>query len=418
MRSSFSHTPLQKSDAQSSHAGEYVTHIAKVIKNRDYAASESSLAISADTAYQNHIRSTLRRFSGVHHVVLVGIGGSSLGTEAVYSALKTDKSPSLLVMDTLDEENISAFRARLATVSKVKDIAVVIISKSGTTTETVTNATCVLQLFEKKFGEKSRAQVVFVGDEGSALVTMGHEKNVCTLTLPSSIGGRYSVFTAAGMVPLTLLKIDTESFLRGARNACTKKSFATIEKRASVLARMAAQGVHTVNFFTFNKRLRTVGLWYRQLLAESIGRHTTVDGKKFINHLNPTVTTDADLHSVAELYLGGYRGVYTRFVLAPELGATSVPKNHWLVKHVPHLGGKRVPEIRGAIRTGVLKAYDEQSLPYEKIELASVDAEEVGTLLTSLMCEMMVLAHLLNINPFIQPSVESYKSHTRSALTK
>lgn len=418
MQSTFAHISLQKNDAHEARMREYTAHIARVIKNHDYTSPESSLAISADKTYQNHIRTTLRRFSGVRHVVLVGIGGSSLGTEAVYHALKTNKSPSLTVIDTLDEESISAFRDRLATISKIKDIVIVVISKSGSTTETIVNATCVLQIFEKKFGEKARSQVVFVGDEESALVSLRHEKGICTFSLPTSIGGRYSVFTAVGMVPLTLLKIDAEGFLRGAQSACTKKNFATIGKRAFVLARMAEQGIHTINFFTFSKRLRIVGAWYRQLLAESIGRRTTQNGKKFSKHLNPTITTDADLHSVAELYLGGYKGVYTRFVFAPESGTTIVPKKHWLLKHLSHLEGKRTTEVKDAIRTGVLKAYDEQSLPYEKIELASVHAEEVGELLASLMCEMMVLAHHLNINPFIQPSVESYKSHTRSALTK
>ena len=421
MQSVFSNTYQSKdfSEVTKTRIREYTTLVKKLRKVNDYEIHEASLFVPGDSAYQAHIQSELKSYKHVKHVVLVGIGGSSLGTEAVYHALKTEKSPILHVIDSIDEDGLKQFKTLVTSVSTVEDIVVVVLSKSGNTTETVLNATLVVDAFVKRFAQKAYAQIICVGNPETTLMNVCSQKGIRTIVMPEIIGGRYSVFTAIGMVPLTLLKIDVANLCKGALSALTDTHLKAIEKRSATLASHAELGgVHTVKFFTFSKRLTLIGYWYRQLLAESVGKRVTDAGTPFTHPLNPVVTTSADLHSIAELYLGGYTGIYTRFVSASSKATTSVPKKHWLGGVVPSILGKKVTAVTSAIQEGVLRAYREQKLPYEHVELTEVTPYEIGFLLSSLMAEVMYLGYIFDIDPFTQPSVELYKKHTRTALQK
>lgn len=385
-------------------------------QKKEYSTHESSLAISGDATYQRAITKALVPFRGVTHVVLVGIGGSSLGTEAVYHALKTNTSPVLTVLDTINAESITQLSAVFRKCKDPAQIAVVVISKSGSTTETITNASKVIEMGEMKFGDIFRKQIIFIGDKESEFYKVGKKKKILCFSFPSIIGGRYSVFTAVGIVPLTLLGIDTQSLRDGANAVCTKEEIAAITTQAAALALHATEGFHTVNLFTFNERLHTVGLWYRQLLAESVGKQMTKKRTPFLYPLLPIVSTKADLHSMTELYLGGYKNMYTHFLSYSEGESFSVSGSHWLVNHMPFLKEKKSTVINGAIKTGVIQAYDDQKLPYRVTEMESCSAYEVGKLLNAFMVEVMCLASALDIDPFNQPSVELYKKHTRVTL--
>lgn len=395
---------------------KYSEKLLSSAQKNEYLIHESSLAISGDAAYQRAIAKALIPFRGVSHVVLVGIGGSSLGTEAVYHALKTDSSPTLTVLDTIDAESITQWSAILRKCKDPAQIVVVVISKSGSTTETITNASKVIEMGENKFGDAFCKHVIFVADKESEFYKVGKKKKILCFSFPSIIGGRYSVFTAVGMVPLTLLGIDIQALRDGANASCTKEEVSATASRAATLALHAAEGFHTVNLFTFNERLHTIGLWYRQLLAESVGKQTTKKRAPFAHPLLPIVSTKADLHSMTELYLGGYKNMYTHFLSYPENKSFSVSGSHWLVNHMPFLKEKRSNAINDAIKTGVIQAYEDQKLPYRITEMESLSAYEVGKLLNALMIEVMCLAYALDIDPFNQPSVELYKKHTRATL--
>ncbi len=394
----------------------YTSKISKIVKNKDYTFHESALAISSDDKYQKSLKKALASFTGVKHVILVGIGGSSLGTEAVYQALAWKTSPTLSVIDSIDKEALKKLEVLIATIDSPEKIALVVVSKSGTTTETMMNAVKVLEVCEKKYGNTFSKRVIFLGDKGTGFMKVGKKRKILCLALPDSIGGRYSLFTAVGMVPLMLLGIDVISLREGAQDALSKKNLKQIETSAVTLAVHAEGGVHTVNFFTFNKRLALCGQWYRQLLAESIGKNMTTKGTTFSHQLLPVVSLSADLHSMAQLYLGGYKNMYTHFVQYNEHQPYHVLSAHWFLEHVPFLGGKKFDDVESAIMHGVLKAYDDQKLPYKHTELTACTAYEIGFLMASLMCEVMCLAYVLNVNPFDQPSVELYKKHTRKAL--
>jgi glucose-6-phosphate isomerase len=411
-------TDIHSTDELIVKAESYAEEIAKIVANIDYKRPESSLAITTDVKYQSDVQSKIEHLKGARHVFLVGIGGSSLGTEAVYDALALRTDPRLHVYDTIDNDALSGFGTVMSEIEHDAELAVVVVSKSGTTTETITNATLLLNAFEKAYGKEIVDRVVFVGTHGTEFLKLGKKHGVTCVEFPAAIGGRYSVFTAAGVVPLTLLAVDIPQLLEGATSVTAKEALAEAVKHAAQLAVLAKEGIHTVNLFAFEKHFRTFGLWYRQLLAESIGKKETCSGAPFEHQLLPTTATVVDLHSMAQLYLGGYKGIVTHFVHADSNAGQQKLPEHWLLEAGVMLKGYSPKDINTSIRKGVLKAYDKEKLPYRLTTSGENTAYTVGQLMGSLMLETMLLGHIFDVNVFDQPNVESYKSFTRTLLEK
>jgi len=399
-------------------AEKYSKNVAQSISKKDTTKHEYSLAVAGDEAYQKKVTQAVAPLRGARHVVLIGIGGSSLGTEAVYEAVAMHTNAALHVLDAIEPESLAQVERCIASVQSPEELAIIVASKSGNTTETVTNAAAFIEIAEKKFGKDTRSRIVFVGTEGSEFLENGKKEKVICVTIPESIGGRYSVFTAVGIVPLTILGLDVESFREGAEKAMEKKSRDMSIENAIALAWLAEEGTHTINFFTFNERLRSLGMWYRQLLAESIGKNMTTDGTTFPHQLLPTVSTSVDLHSMAQLYLGGYKGMVTHFIYGDIESDHHKFADHWILSHMKQLEGHTPLEIKNIIRESVLKAYNDQRLPYLYTKLPKITAFEIGYFMASEMFTVMVLGALLHVDVFNQPNVEDYKRHIREALAK
>lgn len=397
----------------------YTKRIHEVIVSHDYTKHESALAIASDRAYQTMVRKKIAHLMGATHVILIGIGGSSAGVEAVYNALPAQKAKKFLVLDAIEEHSIVELKSFLSNVTKLESIAVVVVSKSGSTTETLVNAVETIEIETKKFGQPFLSRVVFVSNKGGKLLELGKKKRITCVPIPESIGGRYSVFTAVGVVPLLLLGVDVESFLKGAALFFSGLHTEEIESHAIALTLLAEEkNIHTVNFFAFDERFAYLGLWYRQLLAESIGKPITKKKKPFKYQLLPIVSSSSDLHSIAQLYLGGYKGIYTHFFFTErEEESLSRSMDHWLFTNTSHLKNHSLREVKDAIREGVIASYTEEKLPFSITKFTSDTAFEIGECMAARMYEVMLLAQLLDVNAFDQPNVESYKKHTHTHLS-
>jgi glucose-6-phosphate isomerase len=159
-----------------------------------------------------------------------------------------------------------------------------------------------------------------------------------------------------------------------------------------------------------------LGHWYRQLLSESIGKNRTKEQDPFTHQLLSVVSSSTDLHSMAQLFLSGYKNLYTDFVFCQDADRTPLSKDHWLLEQSAFLRGRNAGAVAGAIRQGVLNAYDDVELPYRVTELKSSSAYEIGKIMAARMAETMILGRLMDIDPFDQPQVELYKKHTRALL--
>lgn len=406
----------------------YRDHLKEVIADGDYDAPEASVNLISDDAYQKAVREMASEFSKVGSVYVIGIGGSNLGTKAIYDAIRgtmdtyNDALPKLFFADTVSDDLIARMTALISNNTDLGTIAVNLISKSGSTTESIANAEILCAVLEQKFGEEAKRRVVVTTDEDSPLWQRAQELGIKKLAIPKQVGGRYSVFSTVGMFPLALAGFDIDALLagaRGMRDLCIGEDENPAMISAAIAHAMYEEKNRINNNFFFAPELESIGKWYRQLMGESLGKEKNTHGETVHAGIVPVVTIgSADLHSMAQLYLGGPRVMYTTFVrvATPSADAGQVPENGWWKDLVADLPGKRLSNIMDAISQGVTKAYRNAALPFTEVTLSSISERALGAYMQWKMMEMMYLAQLLDVNAFDQPNVEDYKKETREIL--
>lgn len=390
----------------------YRTKVAKVIAQHDNKHPEYSLVHAADAAVHDVVDSVRNDFAGIKHLVLIGIGGSNLGTEAVHELLGEGKVQ-LHSLDTIAPYQVEALLYKLKRVKKVEQIALCIISKSGDTTETLVNAGVLLDALEGQYGKNIYKQTICIGNPGTAFQKAAKRQGAQTIVMPEIVGGRYSVGTEVGLVPLALLGHNVDAFMEGLLDAA-KEQFesVTADNAARLYIYLTKKYTH-YNFFAFEPRLHKLGAWYRQLQAESLGKTYTKKNIKNAKGFVPTITTAVELHSTGQLHMSGLLPTYTDFVSFDDENANyDIPKKG-LAKNFSKFN---MQEIATGMYGGVIGAYQTKKLPYRSTIFDEDLPYSVGLFMGMRMMETMYVAELLGINAFDQPNVELYKDKTREIL--
>lgn len=311
----------------------------------------------------------------VKQVFLVGIGGSSFGSKAVYGVLE---SPQLLKLHFL--ENVDRVRVD-GLMADGGNAVFVVVCKSGKTFETLRNLDYLTS--GKYQGALNGGNTYVVSVEGSFVWEWGKKLGAKLFPIPQAVSGRFQVFSAVTAVPLDLVGVDIGKFVDGAKRSLSdpKKS----ADLASTRFQFYKSGVETDVYFAFDERLRSLAQWYASITAESLG--------KAVGGITPIVSIGSrDLHSIGQLYLQGRRDKFTTFL---SLSNTD-PDNLFILE-------------------AVKKAYDDAKLPYTHIELdaSNVDTltSELGDFMQSKIIETVLLGGLMGVNPYDQPGVELYKKY-------
>lgn len=355
-------------------------------------------------------------------MVLVGIGGSNMGTLALVQALRgvffheLPLEMSFYCADTIDNDFDNALlkRAEKELLSGGSFI-LCLVTKSGTTTESLINGSLFLRLLKVARPHDYQNYVVIITDEASPLAQVAQEQKFSLLTIPTLVGGRFSVFTAVSLFPLALLGIDIEEFCRGARASHAASLHDNLAQNpaahsAAFLYAHYKAGFAIYNLFVFRPDLFMLGNWYKQLIGESLGKKYDLEHKQVDEGFTPLVSVGLiDLHSAMQRYLAGPRTIVTSFIdVADENEDLKVPVNE-ISDLIPGLKSHSITSIKRAIKQGVIEAYKEEKLPYMVIHLPSLTSYFLGQFMMMKMIETILLARLLNINPFDQPAVELYK---------
>jgi glucose-6-phosphate isomerase len=362
-------------------------------------------------------------------LVVIAIGGSHLGTraiqEAVAGVLYNTRTPSIAVYyaQTIDPDELSDLMDMVkAELQKNHAVIINVISKSGTTLETVINFELFLSILKEYAPQHYRKYVVVTTQEDSPLWQYGKKEHFSCLAIPHQVGGRYSVFTPVGLFPLGLLGIDIHALRAGAQQAVRASSDThTVDNQAAlsaVIIYLSASQKYTIHdMFLFSVDLAAVGQWYRQLMAESLGKKHTVTGALVETGITPTVSIGTvDLHSVAQLYLAGPRDKLTTFVTVQTYNTVlTVPSTLALLREAG-VAQKALSQVMHAFCQGVQASYKADNRPFMTYALPEKSAYYVGEFLQLKMIEMMYLGYLFQINPFDQPQVELYKKETRKIL--
>ena len=392
-----------------------------------YQTDYASLRLPFDGAILKRVQEVVKEKKTLHpqFLIVVGIGGSNLGTKAVHEAIQgkfyNETNPALKVYyaDTVDSDNMAhIISAAEAVLSERGTVVVNVVTKSGTTTETLANFQVVLALLKKYHPDDYHQFVVVTTDKGSPLYSTARQEQFTVLEVPQKVGGRYSVFSAVGLFPLSLIEIDCEQLLQGARSMVKSCTQETIKTNPAVISALLLymhnkRGIAMHDLFLFSSDLESMGNWYRQLMAESIGKEYNKEGQQIFAGITPTVSMGSnDLHSVAQLYLGGPRDKFTTFVTVKKNKRTvSIPTESSL-----YLAGKTFTEIMAALSEGTQTAYFKNKRPFCSIELPEKNEFYIGQFLQCKMLEIMYLGFLLNVNSFDQPNVELYKKETHRLL--
>ena len=410
----------------------YLTELRRTVEMGDWSHPACSLLLPSEKTGLSQSLALAKKIGKPSLVVVVGIGGSNLGTQAVaraalgphHNLLHPQKQ--LLFADTVDGPSLDAI-LRVARSHLAADGHVVlnVISKSGTTLETAANFEVLrsgLQIGGKK---KGKLTLVVTTDEGSALDALARRRGYPVLSIPKNVGGRYSVFSPVGLFPLSLMGIDVKALLSGAQSMRARCLSDALDKNpaaqlATLIHAHAQAGRRIHDHFIFSHSLSGIGQWYRQLMGESVGKEQDLGGMPVRAGITPTVSIGStDLHSMAQLYLGGPDDKFYRFLSVEKSPADlRTPKDVDLEALVPHSSGQKMSELMDAILYGTQAAYSAKSIPYVHLRLADTSERTIGALLQMEMIEMMLLAYLMNVNAFDQPAVEAYKKETRRILAE
>jgi glucose-6-phosphate isomerase len=405
----------------------------KLATEKQYEDDRASVNLPVDSDALQCVLNLVKEKNKLNprYVVVVGIGGSNLGTLAVFDAilgkkhnLKTNDRK-MLFADTVDSDLIHDIVEIIEPVLKNdENIILNVVSKSGSTTETIANFEVLLHVLEK-YSSNPKESVVVTTDYHSKLWHLAQEKQYAILEIPKKVGGRYSVFSPVGLFPLAMIGVDVSQLLNGAkkmRSRClqedVKENPAAVAAICSYLHFKENKNIH--DLFLFSDDLESIGKWYRQLLAESVGKEHDLSNNQVFTGITPTYSIGStDLHSVAQLYLGGPFDKVTTFVqVKNNKHAVVLPNYEWYDRLVNGIQERPMQDIMTAIYQGVKTAFVKGNRPFMEIVLPDKSEESIGQFLQFKMMETMILGGLLKINPFDQPNVESYKKETRKILER
>lgn len=422
----------QEIDATAEGLFPYIATLKQIAEKNEFADAECSMNCPFDDEGIQKVKVLAgeKKTDRLKYIFLIGIGGSNLGTKAIYDALQgyvdvlePVRYPKMIFVDTTNSEQLIRCGALLSTIASKDEVLIISISKSGGTAETTANTEIVLSQYTKKFGD-AFDRVVVITDENSPLWNASVAKNIAVLPLHGLVGGRYSVFSPVGLFPLLMLGYDIDGMLervRAMRDECLQSD---IKKNPAALSAIITfihytKGKNINDTFVFHSELESVGKWYRQLMGESVGKEQDRSGNLVNAGITPIVSVGStDLHSMGQLYLGGPKDKLTTFIYADDARTeVRMPEARVFPELVQMIHGKTAREIMDAILGGTKVAYTKRGLSYMMVVLPDISAASIGEYFQFKMMEMMYLAHLMEVNAFDQPNVESYKVETKMFLS-
>ena len=352
-------------------------------------------------------------------LVVVGIGGSYLGAKAVIEALKPYYStkPGLEVIfagHTLS----STYMSQLLDYLQDRDFSVNVISKSGTTTEPAIAFRLLKQLLERKYGSKAAGRIYATTDAvKGALRVQADELGYETFIVPDDIGGRYSWFTGVGLLPIACAGIDIDELFKGAFDAMNDCYTLPFEQNsamhyAAVRNIMYNQDKLVEILVSYEPKLSYISEWWKQLFGES-------EGKDGVGLFPASLVYSTDLHSMGQYVQEGKRIMFETIlkVGSPEADLVLEKANSDL-DGINYLAGKKLSEVNNQAMMGTLLAHVDGNVPNVMLEIEKIDGYNIGYLLYFMMFSCGLACYMLDINPFNQPGVESYKKNMFALLGK
>ena len=390
------------------------------------------LTVPSDATEIANIRTAAAKIrNNSAYLICIGIGGSYLGHKAIIDMLGNHSKTKIVYAGN----NISSYELeKLFTEIGTSDFSVNVISKSGTTTEPAIAFRLIKAGLIAKYGEKGAAERIYVttdADKG-ALHDEAIAKGYTRFVIPNNIGGRYSVLTPVGLLPMAVAGINIEALLTGAKNASIginaefsiNVSNATVDTSASTVREAARyalmrqmlrseRGIDTEILASFEPRMATFNEWWKQLFGES-------EGKNNQGIFPASVIYTTDLHSMGQYIQQGRRNIMETVVkiTTPNARSIIVPEEKSDLDGLNYLAGKSLDYINAKALDATVRAHRLGGIPVFELEIPDLSEQTIGELIYFFELSCAISATVSGVNPFDQPGVETYKQNMFQLLGK
>ena len=344
----------------------------------------------------------LKKFKRFKTIALIGMGGSILGAEAINNFLENKISKKVYFFNDLNESKILDFKKR----EKISNVLFIIISKSGNTIETLSNA-FLLNVFKKN----SKNVIIISERKNNLLFNISKNFNLFHIAHNEYVGGRYSVLSEVGIIPAYLMGANIFKLRHKIRDCLSAKKRASLRNNTIKMAKfIRSKKTNNLIFLNYAPELEKFLYWYQQLIAESLG-------KKNKGFLPVISNVPKDHHSLLQLYLDGPRDKFFAIFTCEDKSINTIDvKSEIFKKNV--FNKKKFSTIKSAQKNALIKAFKNKNIPFREFKIKKNNEETLGKLFAYFILETILIGKLVNINPFNQPAVEVVKNFTKQLLNQ
>jgi len=342
----------------------------------------------------------VKKFSKYKNIVIIGMGGSILGTKSIYSFFKKRIKKEVFFFDNLDLN----LNLRYRKIKNLKNSCFIVAGKSGRTIETIINLGTI---FSKNLLKNKL--IIIAQPSDNALINIANKYHAEIIEHKEFISGRYSVLSETGMFPAALMGLNLTQFKNLKELIKNKKFIAALIQNVTCIYTFISKKINNSVILNYDSNLNDLGYWYQQLVAESLGKK----GKG----INPTLSfCPKDHHSLLQLYLDGPKDKFFTFFSSSQKKDKFKVSQDIIPNNMRFLKNKNLSFIVNAQCNAVKNIFKLKKIPFRQITFNKKNEEELGEIFTFFALETILLARLMNINPFDQPAVEEVKIETKKIL--
>ncbi len=370
----------------------------KIIKNLD-TVKDTFHVLSEKFKLDFKVKD-LKKFNEFKSVVIIGMGGSILGSEAIHQFLKIKIKKKIYFLNDINIEKVEKVRNKI----NLRQTLFIIISKSGSTVETISN------FLSLNIIKKNAKNIILISEKGNNFIyNLSRKFNLYHIDHKKYIGGRYSVLSEVGIVPSYFMGINISELRKNLRNYFKNKKINLKPKTLISLASSISQKRFTnLIFLNYSPRIEKFLYWLQQLKAESLGKQGL--------GLFPAISNvPKDHHSLLQLYLDGPKDKIFYIFYSKENNNQKIKINKFSTNE-KFLKNKTLSVIKNAQKNAVVKVFREKKIPFREFEINEFNERTLGELFSFFIIETAIIGKLLGINPFDQPAVERVKKITKKFL--
>jgi len=342
----------------------------------------------------------VKKFSKYKNVIIIGMGGSILGTKSIYSFFKKKIKKKVFFFDNLDSD----LNFKYKKIKNLKSSCFIVVSKSGRTIETIIN---LGSIFSKSLLKNKLVIIAELTD--NALMNIANKYNAEIIEHKEFISGRYSVLSETGMFPAALMGLNIMKFKNIKKLIKNKNFVLSLIENVACIHTLNLKKINNSVILNYDSSLNDLGYWYQQLVGESLGKK----GKG----INPILSFGPkDHHSLLQLYLDGPKDKFFTFFSTSKKEDKLKISQDIIPNNMRFLKNKNLKFITNAQCNAVKNIFKLKNIPFRQFIFKKENEEELGEIFTFFVLETILLSRLMNVNPFDQPAVEQVKTETKEIL--